>query len=112
MAVVPLATAVAFAAFCIWLAVRIVNRRERWAKWALIAVISPPVLYIASFGPVCWWASTNRMPGSAMNAAMTIYQPLIQIALSGDGVFGQALIWWASLRGDVTGALLLWVPPC
>jgi hypothetical protein len=26
---------VAFAAFCMWLAVRIVNRRERWAKWTL-----------------------------------------------------------------------------
>jgi len=23
---------IAFAAFCVWLAVRIVNRRERWAK--------------------------------------------------------------------------------
>jgi hypothetical protein len=25
--------AFAFAAFCVWLTVRIVNRRERWAKW-------------------------------------------------------------------------------
>jgi uncharacterized BrkB/YihY/UPF0761 family membrane protein len=24
---------IVYAAFCIWLAVRIVNRRERWAKW-------------------------------------------------------------------------------
>ena len=26
-------TAAAFAAFCVWLTVRIVNRRERWANW-------------------------------------------------------------------------------
>src|SRR5579872_7207719 len=32
---------VAFAAFCIWLMVRIVNRRERWAKWtAMVLVIA------------------------------------------------------------------------
>jgi len=30
---------IAFAAFCVWLAVRIVNRRERWAK------------------RIAWWAS-------------------------------------------------------
>jgi hypothetical protein len=31
--------AVAFAAFCVWLTVRVVNRRERWAKWMLAVVI-------------------------------------------------------------------------
>jgi len=45
------ALAVAFAAFCVWLGVRIVNRRERWAKWTAVAMIALPVLYVASFGP-------------------------------------------------------------
>src|SRR5436190_19003952 len=45
---------VVFTAFCVWLTVRIVNRRERWAKWTLAAlVVGLPVLYIASFGPAC-----------------------------------------------------------
>jgi hypothetical protein len=39
--------AVAFAAFCVWLTVRIVNRRERWAKWTLAVVVGLPVLYVA-----------------------------------------------------------------
>ena len=30
---------VAFAAFCVWLTVRIVNRRERWAKWTLAVAL-------------------------------------------------------------------------
>jgi hypothetical protein len=30
---------VAFAAFCIWLGVRIVNRKERWAKWTLAGAL-------------------------------------------------------------------------
>jgi hypothetical protein len=50
MSIVLPALAVAFAAFCVWLTVRIVNRRERWAKWTLTAVLAvaflgPPVSY-------------------------------------------------------------------
>ncbi|HEY2250726.1 MAG TPA: hypothetical protein VGH74_06680 [Planctomycetaceae bacterium] len=45
------ALAVAFAAFCVWLTVRIVNRRERWAKWTLAVIVGVPVLYVASIGP-------------------------------------------------------------
>src|SRR5579872_127975 len=51
------ALAVAFAAFCVWLTVRIVNRRERWAKRTLAVVVGLPVLYFASFGPWCWITS-------------------------------------------------------
>lgn len=45
---------VAFAAFCIWLGVRIVNRHERWAKWAFATVKSVPILYVLSVGPANW----------------------------------------------------------
>jgi predicted permease len=45
--------AVAFAAFCVWLTMRIVNRRERWAKWTAAALV-PVVAYPLSFGPACW----------------------------------------------------------
>src|ERR1700737_4522895 len=43
---------VAFAAFCVWLTVRIVNRRERWAKRMAVGMILTTVLYIASWGPL------------------------------------------------------------
>src|SRR5262245_7492771 len=56
MAIVLATLAVAFAAFCVWLTVRIANRKERWAKWTLAGVVGMPVLYVASFGPVCWIA--------------------------------------------------------
>jgi hypothetical protein len=32
--------AVAFAAFCVWLTVRFVNRRERWAKSGIRMVLA------------------------------------------------------------------------
>lgn len=37
--------AVALAAFCVWLTVRIVNRRERWAKWALAIALALAALF-------------------------------------------------------------------
>jgi hypothetical protein len=41
---------IAFAALCIGLTVRIMNRRERWAKWSLVgALIGPPLLYVGGY---------------------------------------------------------------
>src|SRR5438045_2779984 len=66
MAIVLSVLGVAFAAFCVWLGVRIVNRRERWAKWTAMAVVAAlPILYLASFGPACWWMARTvpEFPG-------------------------------------------------
>ena len=64
---------VAFAAFCVWLVVRIVNRRERWAKWTLVAAaVGLLVLYVASLGPACWWLSEPT--DMAWLSGMTIRQ--------------------------------------
>ena len=40
------AVAVAFAASCVWLTVRVVNRGESWAKWTLLAVIVYAVYFV------------------------------------------------------------------
>jgi hypothetical protein len=68
-----------FAAFCIWLTVRIVNRRERWAKWkvTLAAVVGLPVLYVASFGPACSWADHHRTRKQVLKH---FYRPLARTA--------------------------------
>ena len=66
---------VAFAAFCVWLTVRIVNRRERWAKWTLALAIGMPVLYVLGMGPVVWLVGHRLLSESA---AETIYWPLNQ----------------------------------
>jgi hypothetical protein len=55
MSIVLPALAVAFAAFCVWLAVRIYNRRERWAKWTAVGlVLAVVIIYPLSIGPACW----------------------------------------------------------
>ena len=40
-----------FGAFCVWLLVRIVNRRERWAKRLGAAVVALLLAYPVSIGP-------------------------------------------------------------
>jgi len=72
--------AIAFAAFCVWLTVRIINRRERWAKWTLAVTLSLPVLYVASFGLACWltarsYYATGSDDGNA-HPVMIVYWPL------------------------------------
>jgi hypothetical protein len=67
---------VAFAAFCVWLGVRVYNRRERWAKWVLaVTIFSMPVLYVLSFGPACWWMAKTvpEFPGGPPVGANAAY---------------------------------------
>jgi hypothetical protein len=75
------ALAFAFAAFCVWLTVLIVNRRERCAKWTLVAVALS--LYPLSFGPIWWLAS--RGPFQAKGLARVVYRPLIWSAVNFKG---------------------------
>lgn len=62
---------VAFAAFCVWLTVRIVNRRERWAKWMAVglSIVVPFSLYAVAYisivqvdGTFLWWKDEPTTP--------------------------------------------------
>ena len=88
------ALAIAFAALCVWLAVRIVNRRERWAKWTLASAVGLPVMYVASFGPACWLVSHDGLPrlGTAR-----IYRPLVHISNKEVSAVSSILCWYAEV---------------
>jgi hypothetical protein len=61
MDVAPLIFGTAFAAFCVWLGVRIVNRRERWAQrlaWGLTAISA---IYALGSGPTRTVALRHRL---------------------------------------------------
>jgi hypothetical protein len=93
---------VSFAAFCVWLAVRIVNRHERWAKRTLAVVVALPVLYVASFGPACWLTSQVYIGGEQImwNRALIIYIPLARMIWEKppeDSRFSHLLCWWMTL---------------
>ena len=94
---------VTFAAFCIWLTVRIVNRRGRWAKWTLAAVVGLPVLYVASFGPWCWITSRLQPSGKVVAA---IYSPIIRAGYHGPAIVRESIRWWGSI-GMPDGARII-----
>jgi hypothetical protein len=91
--------AIAFAAFCVWLTVRIINRRERWAKWTLAVIVALPVLYVESFGPACWWMSDWIPFGNGPRwPRPKIYEPLAWAALKSGRPAQVAIGWYANLR--------------
>ena len=106
MTILFLLLSVTCAAFCIWLTVRIVNRRERWAKWTLAAVLSLPLLYVASFGPACRMMEEGRL--SINSPRWRIYHPLARLASSTQPSFARDLVcrWVSVCDGDIGLAVL------
>ncbi len=97
MTIVLPVLAVTFAAFCVWLAVRIVNRRERWAKWTAVALLAgSPLLYPLSFGPACWSFRSQRT-AAKYRLLETYYGPLINASCEPNSTLSNALNWWANL---------------
>jgi hypothetical protein len=71
----------------VWLTVRIVNRRERWAKRLAVAM-AVIVVYPLSFGPACWLSSRINVGAAALGIA---YQPLVWVIASD---------WRAAIEGE------------
>lgn len=96
MTIVVSALGVTFAAFCVWLVVRIVNRREQWAKWTLAAILfTGLVVYPLSFGPVVWLYDRHMLPdGIDDETLICAYRPLEQLALHGPNPVRRAIGWY------------------
>ncbi len=106
MAIIIPALAIAFAAFCVWLAVRIVNRRrERWAKWALVGLIGLPVLYVASFGPACWLVDRGLI---ARQPVFNLYYPLASAATLAPGPVSNAIYNWGTVASPNDDLPIAW----
>jgi hypothetical protein len=52
---------VSFAAVCIWLTVRIINRREQWAIWAAVGLFVVLFLALPSLRTTCWSGGLTLM---------------------------------------------------
>ncbi|MBI3863059.1 MAG: hypothetical protein HY290_14300 [Planctomycetia bacterium] len=72
--------AVAFAAFCVWLTVRVVNRKERWAKRALAGLVLLAVAsYPLSLGPLGWLLERRLIPDELNLPIAIFYSPLYDV---------------------------------
>ena len=100
------ALAIAIAAFCVWLTVRIVNRRERWVKWTLAGVVGVPVLYVASFGPACWVVDRGWIAPRPIAYA---YWPCLRAMWGGIAphAISEVLYWWATMGNDDSKVVLV-----
>lgn len=81
----------AFGAFTVWLTVRIINRRERWAMLTA-ACLATMTLYSASFGPACWLCERSYLDGRTVWLA---YRPLTWLSVCGPSPIAHAIDWWA-----------------
>lgn len=95
---------VSYAAFSIWLTVRIFNKRERWAKWTLATmIVGLPLLYVLSFGPAYWITRQDdpkfrRFGGHQQpSQAMLLYCPLGNAMNNPGSPAGRALLWWITI---------------
>ena len=95
------ASAVALAAFCIWLAVRIVNRRGMSPRMTWAAAITGVVLfgYVLSCGPACRLLTKGVLPYSHFERA---YQPCTRLAIHGCPMVRNLLGWWVEQCGGGT----------
>ncbi len=87
----------AFAAFIIWLAVRIVNRRERWAKRTAMAFIIL-AMYPLTYGPACWLLSRSLLP---RKPTIYVYMPLIFVEIEGPEPMKSILEWYHGVLAPI-----------
>jgi hypothetical protein len=88
----------ALAAVCIWLAVRIVNRRERWAMRTAAVLIVVFVGYPLSLGPLVWLHRGLGRPTWMNTVCDSVYEPLHwsfrHAPESVNKVMDSYLAWW------------------
>jgi hypothetical protein len=91
----------AYLAVVLWLAMRVINRRDRWAVWTVAAVIGVPFAYVVSFGPACWIASRTKS-----ETLPRCYLPVLYAGMLSDSVTVLELAgWYAGLGMARTGAV-------
>jgi hypothetical protein len=80
-----------FGAFVLWLTVRIVNRRERWAKRVAMALVVAAVAYPLSLGPAAWLFERGLLSASVMTS---VFNPLFWTYEREPGVIRAATDWY------------------
>ena len=96
------AIGMSFAAFYVWLSVRIFNRRERWAKRTAVGiVIAVLVTYPLSFGPAHWYLNSRPLQFHKLHSVAGFYRPLRWVAAS-SRVLERSVLWYADLWSPET----------
>ncbi len=81
----------ALAAFCVWLGVRIVNRREKWAKRTAV-VLALVLVYPMSMGPILWLDLHGLTPAWCQD--IPLYAPFQWMRENWPGPVRDAINWY------------------
>jgi hypothetical protein len=65
------------------------------AFWTTV-VLAVPILYVASFGPVCWAVSRVTRWSGPWGATNFLYSPILRVWYH-DGATSKAIRWYANL---------------
>jgi hypothetical protein len=86
------------------------RKKPGWTFWVAVGLIVAPVLYVASFGPFCWYASAEMCNHGPEPTAMIalVFVPLGKIAVDGPEFLSLPLSKYASCR--VSEDCIPWVP--
>jgi hypothetical protein len=111
MTIVLPVLSVVFAAFCVWLTVRIANRKERWAKRTLALVVGLPVLYVLGFGPAVWIKSRFFPKRHSADLAIEyVYRPILSRLKYPHNSIADAFDWYGSIGLPKGGVVTFFVP--
>jgi hypothetical protein len=83
-------------AFFVWLCVRFVNRRERWAKRAVLTLVAMAALYPLSFGPAVWLTGRDWISVETLSFG---YGPMAMCFNRSPSGLRSAMIWCWNLGG-------------
>ncbi len=114
---------VTFVASAIWLAVRIFNRREKWAKRAAVALVVLFACYPLSIGPVCWIKTRHPTfyvgDANFWDEVNSFYSPILRVWCNAPDAIQGPIDWYVNLgaavrinvwRSPDRYCLMVWTP--
>ena len=107
MTIVLAVLGVALAAMAVWLVVRIVNLRQRRARYVAIALGVSLVVYPLSIGPATWLDERGLLPASAVSL---IFRPLFWVYEPAPRSIQAAADWYIGLWSKKTNDGILFDP--
>lgn len=77
-------------------------RESRRFRRAVVAMVAPPILYVASFGPACWISSHT---GRGADIVSIVFQPVFSVWWNGpkpfDGLIARYATAFAARRWTI-----------
>jgi predicted permease len=97
------ALGVSITAFGVWLTVRLINRRERWAKRTAAVLLGAMILYPLSAGPATWILHHCNLPNPAFRFLLAAYRPMGFVTESSPSSVGNAIRSYEEFFVDIGG---------